>query len=67
LARYPVPVVMPLLLLLPVAAILGAVCWLGEVPDAMILVGGFVTISGVALVIVEPSYLTANWRRKKSG
>ena len=67
LARYPVPVVMPLLLLLPVAAILGAVSWLGEVPDSMVLVGGAVVIAGVAMVIIEPAQLLASWRKKNSG
>jgi O-acetylserine/cysteine efflux transporter len=67
LARYPVPVVMPLLLLLPVAAILGAVSWLGEVPDSMVLVGGAVVIAGVAMVIIEPAQLLASWRKKNPG
>ena len=67
LARYPVPVVMPLLLLLPVAAILGAVTWLGEVPDAMVLFGGAVVIVGVAMVIIEPSQVLASWYKKKTG
>jgi len=67
LARYPVPVVMPLLLLLPVATILGAVTWLGEVPDATVLAGGVVVIAGVALVIIEPAQILANWRRKNTG
>ena len=44
LARYPVPMVMPVLLLLPVAAIFGAVTMLGEVPDPMVLAGGMVVI-----------------------
>jgi O-acetylserine/cysteine efflux transporter len=67
LARYPVPVVMPLLLLLPVAAIAGAVTWLGEVPDAMVLAGGAVVIAGVAMVIIEPSQILASWHKKKTG
>ena len=66
LARYPVPVVMPVLLLLPVATIIGAVTWLGEVPDTAVLAGGAVVIFGVAMVIVDPSYILASLRQKKS-
>jgi O-acetylserine/cysteine efflux transporter len=61
LARYPVPVVMPVLLLLPVAAIAGAVVMLGEVPDPRVLVGGGVVIAGVAIVVVDPRH-----RRRKA-
>jgi len=64
LARYPVPMVMPVLLLLPVAAIFGAVTMLGEAPDPMVLAGGMVVISGVGVVVVEPAYLMAWWRKK---
>jgi len=56
LARHPVPVVMPVLLLLPVAAIAGAVVMLGEVPDPRVLVGGGVVIAGVAIVVVSPQH-----------
>ena len=66
LARYPVPVVMPLLLLLPVAAILGAVTWLGEVPDVIVLAGGAVVMVGVAMVIIAPSHALASWYKKKT-
>ena len=65
LARYPVPMVMPVLLLLPVAAIFGAITLLGEVPDPRVLIGGAVVIFGVGTVITEPSYLI-NWWRKKA-
>lgn len=57
LARYPVPVVMPLLLLLPVATIIGAVTFLGETPDPRVLVGGSIVIAGVASVIIDPKAL----------
>ena len=65
LAHYPIPVVMPVLLLLPVAAIFGAITFLGEVPDPKVLIGGAVVIFGVGTVIIDPSYLI-NWWRKKA-
>ena len=64
LARYPIPMVMPVLLLLPVAAIFGAITLLGEVPDPRVLIGGAVVIFGVGTVITEPSYLIDWWRKK---
>jgi len=64
LGRYPVPMVMPVLLLLPVAAIFGAVTMLGEVPDPTVLAGGLVVIFGVGAVIIDPAYLLAWWRKK---
>jgi len=66
LARYPVPMVMPVLLLLPVAAIFGAITLLNEVPDPRVLIGGAAVIFGVGTVITEPSYLI-NWWRRKTG
>ena len=66
LARYPVPMVMPVLLLVPVAAIFGAITLLGEIPDPMVLIGGAVVIFGVGTVITEPLFLI-NWWRKKKG
>ena len=58
LARYPVPMVMPVLLLLPVATILGAVSFLGERPDMIVLLGGAIVIAGVGAVIIEPLVFT---------
>ena len=57
LSKYPVPMVMPVLLLLPVSTILGAVSFLGERPDPHVLLGGAIVIGGVAAVIVEPAQL----------
>ena len=65
LARYPVPVVMPLLLLLPVASILAAISLLGEEPDAKVLAGGLVVIFGVAMVIIKPSHLLKNGQKNR--
>lgn len=66
LARYPVPMVMPMLLLLPVATILGAVTFLGERPDMIVLLGGSVVIAGVGLVIIDPAALLAARRKQKT-
>ena len=63
LARYPVPMVMPVLLLLPVATILGAVSFLGERPDMIVLFGGAIVISGVGAVIIDPSAYAKRQRR----
>ncbi|MDA7598459.1 EamA family transporter [Alphaproteobacteria bacterium] len=63
LARYPVPMVMPLLLLLPVATILGAVNFLGERPDPLVLIGGGIVIAGVGSVIVDPKMIGKLFRR----
>ena len=54
LARYPVPMVMPILLLLPVATILAAVSFLGERPDMIVLLGGTIVIVGVGAVVIDP-------------
>ena len=63
LARYPVPMVMPVLLLLPVATILGGVSFLGERPDMIVLFGGAIVISGVGAVIIDPSAYAKRQRR----
>jgi O-acetylserine/cysteine efflux transporter len=63
LARYPVPMVMPLLLLLPIATILGAVSFLGERPDPLVLMGGGIVIAGVGSVIVDPTMIGKLFRR----
>ena len=62
LARYPVPTVLPLLLLLPVSTILGAIGFLGERPDAHVMIGGLIVIGGVGAVIVEPSEIRKLWK-----
>ena len=62
LARYPVPMVLPLLLLLPVSTILGAIGFLGESPDAHVMIGGLIVIGGVGAVIVEPSEIRKLWK-----
>ena len=62
LARYPVSMVLPLLLLLPVSIILGAIGFLGERPDAHVMPGGLIGIGGVGAVIVEPSEIRKLWK-----
>ena len=57
LARYPVPMAMPVLLLLPVSTILAAIMFLGERPGIHVMLGGIVVIGGVAAVIIEPGQL----------
>ena len=63
LSKYPVPMVMPLLLLLPISTILGAVTFLGEHPDPHVLLGGAIVVSGVSAVIVEPAQFRRLFRR----
>ena len=63
LSKYPVPMVMPLLLLLPISTILGAVTFLGEHPDPHVLLGGAIVVSGVSAVIVEPAQFRRVFRR----
>jgi O-acetylserine/cysteine efflux transporter len=52
-----VPMAMPVLLLLPVSTILGAITFLGERPGMHVMFGGLIVIGGVAAVIVEPDQL----------
>jgi O-acetylserine/cysteine efflux transporter len=63
LSKYPVPMVMPLLLLLPISTILGAITFLGEHPDPHVLLGGAIVVSGVSAVIVEPAQFRRLFRR----
>ena len=63
LSKYPVPMVMPLLLLLPISTILGAIIFLGEHPDPHVLLGGAIVVSGVSAVIVEPAQFRRLFRR----
>ena len=51
LKKYPVIKVMPVLLILPVTGLLTSIFLLGEDPPAQVFLGGFVIISGVALIL----------------
>jgi len=63
LGRYPVPMVMPVLLLLPPAAILGAVVFLGETPEWDVLGGGALVIFGVGVTMIDKKSLP--WSRQR--
>ena len=64
LGRYPVPIVMPLQMLLPVSTILGAMSFLGERPEPIVFSGGIVVIVGVGVVFIEPSIIR-KWRQNR--
>ena len=64
LGRYPMPVVMPLQMLLPVSTILGAVSFLGERPEPIVFVGGIVVVTGVGLVVIEPAVIRKLWSNR---
>lgn len=52
LGKYPVGHVMPFLLLLPVAAVAGGVLFLDEILTSTILIGGVLSLSGVAIITI---------------
>ena len=51
--KYSINLVMPFTLLLPFATVLSAIVLLGERPRPIVLLGGVVTIIGVAVIIVR--------------
>ena len=53
LRRYEVNQMVPFLLIEPLAAVLGGVLFLGEQLTAMIMIGGVVIITGVAVIVIE--------------
>jgi O-acetylserine/cysteine efflux transporter len=53
LGRYPVSLVSPFLLLIPVVTLVGGVMILGETASVEVLIGGAVIIAGVAFILVE--------------
>ena len=55
LGRYPVSRIMPFLLLLPVAAVLGGVFFLGESLTLKIMLGGILSLAGVAMITTMAS------------
>jgi O-acetylserine/cysteine efflux transporter len=64
LGFYDVTQVMPFLLLIPVAGVVGGVVVLGESLTAALVLGGAIVIAGVACIVVEPASLRA---RREAG
>ena len=57
--KYPISLVAPFLLMLPVFTVIGSVAFLSEQLTPHILIGGLIVISGVAFVIVEKQPVVA--------
>lgn len=64
--KYSINLVMPFILLLPIATVLSAVVLLGERPKPIVLLGGAVTILGVAVIIIRENPF-ARRRKPESG
>jgi len=60
LGLYRVNQVIPFLLLIPVASILGGMVFLAEYPSRLVLLGGAVIMIGVATIVIEPDA----WRKR---
>ncbi|MEM7207035.1 MAG: EamA family transporter [Pseudomonadota bacterium] len=65
LGRYPVNLVGPYLLLVPVFSILGGVTVLDERLTLFTIIGGAIVILGVALIAVEPKHVLSKTRIAK--
>lgn len=66
LRTYPVSLITPLMLLTPVLAVLFGVWLLGDVLTTRLLLGGGLTLAGVAAVSLEPAQLLRRLRRRAS-
>jgi O-acetylserine/cysteine efflux transporter len=53
LSKHPVNYVMPVMLLFPVTGLITAIFLLGETPSTYAYVGGFIIISGVAIILIN--------------
>jgi len=53
LSKHPVNYVMPVMLLFPVTGLVTAIFLLGETPSTYAYIGGFIIISGVAIILVN--------------
>ena len=53
LSKHPVNYVMPVMLLFPVTGLVTAILLLGETPSTYAYIGGFIIISGVAIILVN--------------
>ena len=53
LSKHPVNYVMPVMLLFPVTGLVTAIFILGETPSTYAYIGGFIIISGVAIILIN--------------
>ena len=53
LSKHPVNYVMPVLLLFPITGLITAIFVLGETPSTYAYVGGFIIITGVAIILIN--------------
>ena len=53
LSKHPVNYVMPVMLLFPVTGLITAIFLLGETPSTYAYIGGFIIISGVAIILIN--------------
>ena len=53
LSKHPVNYVMPVMLLFPVTGLVTAIFLLGETPSTYAYIGGFIIISGVAIILIN--------------
>jgi len=52
LGRYPVNIILPVMLLLPVSGVLTAIVFLRERPDIKVFFGGLIILIGVSLILI---------------
>jgi O-acetylserine/cysteine efflux transporter len=64
--KYSINLVMPFILLLPIATVLSAIVLLGERPKPIVLLGGAVTILGVAIIIIRENPFARRRARRAS-
>jgi len=62
--KYSINLVMPFTLLLPFATVISAIVLLGERPQPIVLLGGAVTIAGVAVIVIRDNPFTRKARAR---